>query len=214
MSAVSITQIEHIPVEDFRYTVLGNNFREEEQFEAQALDRGLPRALGTLYADSASWQWAWTYPLTLEAVLGVHAAALAEVKGLRPSWFARCYTLGETGTVLTVSTYRDEPFTEWEIEAAAAAAPGAAGTAMGASAAPPAGAVTGVAGPKADRACSDPDCVDPDCDGRAGARCVHEQCPECGNSIASIAAQISAAYHNGYADAKKARRGKRRNTNG
>lgn len=54
-----------------------------------------------------------------------------------------------------------------------------------------------------DGGCSNPGCIDPDCDGRDGAPCIHEQCT-CGNSVASIAAQISDAFHAGYTEGVKA----------
>lgn len=113
-------------IEDSRSNALGNAVRGDDEFEDEALGHGLPRGLGTLYADSASWQWAWTYPLTLEAVLRAHADSWGSVRGLLPRWFGRRYFLRDAGAVLTACTDRNEPCTEWEVGVVDAQRPGSA----------------------------------------------------------------------------------------
>lgn len=61
--------------------------------------------------------------------------------------------------------------------------------------------------------CSNSGCEDPCCDGvDDGARCVNEQCPSCGNSVASIGGQLAQAYRDGYSDGIKAPRRRSRQT--
>ena len=130
MTGKAFDECEELLIDDSRNSALGNNVRDDQEFENEALGHGLPRALGTLYADSASWQWAWTYPLTLEAVLHAHADALGHARGLRPRWFGRRYLLRAAGAVLTACTDRDEPCTEWEIGVVDASKPGSAATVL------------------------------------------------------------------------------------
>lgn len=130
MTGKAFDECEELRIDDSRNSALGNNVRDDQEFENEALGHGLPGALGTLYADSASWQWAWTYPLTLEAVLHAHADALGHARGLRPRWFGRRYLLRAAGAVLTACTDRDEPCTEWEIGVVDAVKPGSAATVL------------------------------------------------------------------------------------
>ncbi len=125
MAGKAFDACEELFIDDIRNSALGNAVRGDDEFEDEALGHGLPRALGTLYADSASWQWAWTYPLTLESVLRAHADALGSAR-IRPRWFGRRYLLREAGTVLTACTDRDEPCTEWEVGVVDAPKPGSA----------------------------------------------------------------------------------------